>query len=662
MMSGNSLGQAWWNVGLKSDSLKRGLNEARQDIVRTGDAAERGLFGRMKAGAAGVLGPLKSVQGVIGAMGALYAGSQVVSFFADATQAASDLAETTSKANVVFGEQSGKVLELGETSARALGMSENAAISAAGTYGNLFRAMGLTETKSADMSVGLVRLAADLASFNNMDPTMVLDKLRAGLSGETEPLRALGVNLNQARIEAEAMATGLWNGEGAISAAAKAQATYSLILKDTSLAQGDYARTADGLANTQRSLGATIEDLTVKVGQALLPAMTAFANWMLDTGVPALEAFIGAFEMVGDAAEGMAKFMDGLTNVRDEVRATAEALGVSYMEARDLIKEAIEDGAANAEEASARIIDADRRAGAEHQAYVAQLGADWEAYQQQITPQAEEIARIPRQAIEAEWAATRAAAFETAVQHELGILDGQDRVRVAFEAMTRLQEEEQTRAQRISYLQGALGTQRLADGLASEKPGVRRTAEAIQAEIVAELASLGVDARGWGRNIGQSYADGMIDKVGAVKDAAGNVAAAAEGQLRIESEPPAWDSPLRGITRWGGNLVRTYADGMRNARAYLALAAQEAAATAGFGVRGGQLALAGTTGPLAASQGLTAAAGGGAGAVTVQFTYAPSLSTATPSEVEHMRRVVTGAVVEGLQRRQVLSPVVRGTY
>ena len=100
----------------------------------------------------------------------LIAGTAAVGGLTYAVNAASDLSETQSKVGVVFGDSAQKVLDFGKTSATALGLSENAALSAAGTYGNLFVSMGLASDKSADMSTKLVTLAGDLASFNNLDP------------------------------------------------------------------------------------------------------------------------------------------------------------------------------------------------------------------------------------------------------------------------------------------------------------------------------------------------------------------------------------------------------------------------------------------------------------------------------------------------------------
>ena len=186
-------------------------------------------------------------------------------------------------------------------------MSKEEALAATATYGNLFRAMNIGTESSFDMSTGLVTLASDLASFNNMNPTEVLDKLRAGLTGETEPLKTLGVNLNAAMLEAKALEMGLWDGEGAISAAAKAQASYSLILEQTTLAQGDFARTSDGLANQQRIISANFKNMKATIGTALLPIMTTLSGTLNSLfSNPAFQA-------------GLQRFIDGLGRFASKV-------------------------------------------------------------------------------------------------------------------------------------------------------------------------------------------------------------------------------------------------------------------------------------------------------------------------------------------------------
>lgn len=297
-------------VSLKSDTADA-ENETRGALTRIGDSS-------VKAGkvlTAGLTVPI---------VGMAVAG----------IKAASDLAESNSKVGVVFEENADKVRAFAEDAAKSLGISEQKALEATGTFGNLFRAIGLTTAQSADMSTKLVTLAADLASFNNANPEDVLLALRSGLLGETEPLRQFGVSLSAARIEAEALAIGLVkpvgnaekitaatigvekaNREAAkamkehgkssleyrdaaakaaraeealkeatagsvpeLDAAQKAQAAYSVIMKDTALAQGDFSRTADGLANSQRIAAAQFDDAKAKLGEGLLPVALKFVG------------------------------------------------------------------------------------------------------------------------------------------------------------------------------------------------------------------------------------------------------------------------------------------------------------------------------------------------------------------------------------------------
>ncbi len=244
-------------------------------------------------------------------------------------KAASDLNEAMNKVEVVFGDAAGEVKAFGRTSARSVGLSARAALEAAGTFGNLFTTIGMGKKPAADMSISLVKLAADLASFNNLNPEDVLEKLRSGLVGEVEPLRTLGINLNQTAVQAKAMEMGLADANGQVSQAALIQARYALILEQTRNAQGDFSRTSSALANSTRIMRAEFEDARAKLGQDLLPvaidAVHTF-NDLLDTfnamprstrrmvvGLASIAAAAGPMVWgVGKAAQGVAQLSEGV--------------------------------------------------------------------------------------------------------------------------------------------------------------------------------------------------------------------------------------------------------------------------------------------------------------------------------------------------------------
>lgn len=231
-------------------------------------------------------------------IGATFAAFKAIDFVKGAISQASDLNESITKVQRVFGDSSKAVIDFSKTTATALGQSQNQSLAAAGTFGNLFRALKLGQGESANMSTKLVTLAGDLASFNNVDPAEALDALRSGLVGETEPLRKFGVNMNDATLRAEALKLGLIDAgdssAGALDPAIKAQAAYALIMDQTTLAQGDFARTSDGLANQQRILSAQWGDLQAQLGGLLLPVI-----------VKVFQAFNGAIPILKSVGSGI---------------------------------------------------------------------------------------------------------------------------------------------------------------------------------------------------------------------------------------------------------------------------------------------------------------------------------------------------------------------
>lgn len=255
------------SVKIDGDYNNKDIKRAISDLkALENDAKEtQGKFAGMSKG--------MKMAGVAVAAAAAGMAVAVGKFAASSISAASDLEESQSKVTTVFGDQADKVMEWAETSATAFGQSKQQALEAAGTYGNLLQAFGVASDAAADMSMNMVQLAADLASFNNTSIDDAIQAIRSGLSGETEPLKRFGVALTDARLKAEAMAQGIYDGAGALDAGQKAQAAYAVILQDTSLAQGDFARTSDGLANTTRILEAAVDDAKATIGVGLVDAL-----------------------------------------------------------------------------------------------------------------------------------------------------------------------------------------------------------------------------------------------------------------------------------------------------------------------------------------------------------------------------------------------------
>jgi len=260
------------------------------------------------------------IPGAIAATGAIVAFTKGV---VPAVNAASDLEESMSKNNVIFGDAANAVSSFADEAARALGQSKTQALAAASTFGTFGKAAGLAGQELATFSTDFVTLASDLASFNNTTPEDAINAIGAALRGESEPLRRYGVLLNDATLKAAALELGIYDGIGALTAQQKVLAAQKVIYEQTTDAQGDFARTSDGLANQQRILAAQVENLQAKFGELLLPVFKRVVQYINDNVLPALTLMIDGFKedgLSGAIEYFAASFGDGSTDVLNRIR------------------------------------------------------------------------------------------------------------------------------------------------------------------------------------------------------------------------------------------------------------------------------------------------------------------------------------------------------
>ena len=256
--------------------IAKDLDNSQGTVAQSGQGIGRSIFGGVVAGFAAVGG----TQALFG-------------YFSGAISGASDLNETLSKSQTIFGANAGALESWASGAAQAVGLSKEAALDAAAGFGNMFTQLGFTGDEAAGMSQKVVQMSADLGSFNNMPTADVADRISAAFRGEYDSLQALIPNINAARVEQEAMAaTGKANA-AELTAQEKAAAVLAIVQKDGAAAMGDYSRTAEGAANTQKTLTASLEDQQSKLGQTLMPLWQDFLGFLTDTAVPALSAIVG---------------------------------------------------------------------------------------------------------------------------------------------------------------------------------------------------------------------------------------------------------------------------------------------------------------------------------------------------------------------------------
>lgn len=189
-----------------------------------------------------------------------------------ATKAASDLGETANKVDVLFGKEGKAIKDFAATADKALGQSKKTAMDAASTFAIFGKSAGLAGKELTDFAIQNTQLASDMASFFNTSPEDAITAIGAAFRGETEPIRRYGVLLDDASLRQEALKQGLISTtKDALTPQQKVLAAQALILKQTSAAQGDFARTSTGLANATRITNAQLQNALATLGENLLP-------------------------------------------------------------------------------------------------------------------------------------------------------------------------------------------------------------------------------------------------------------------------------------------------------------------------------------------------------------------------------------------------------
>ncbi|MFR1762193.1 phage tail tape measure protein, partial [Frisingicoccus sp.] len=188
--------------------------------------------------------------------------------------AASDYEENLNKIDVAFANSADVVKEWGNNATKQFGLSKNQALEATALFGDMATSMGLSHEEAADMSMSLAGLAGDLASFKNIGVDQAMTALNGVFTGETESLKTLGVVMTDTNLNAYALEKGMGKTTDQMSQAEKVQLRYAYIMDMTKNAQGDYARTSDGTANSLRTFQGAVDNLNIALGQHLLPVLT----------------------------------------------------------------------------------------------------------------------------------------------------------------------------------------------------------------------------------------------------------------------------------------------------------------------------------------------------------------------------------------------------
>lgn len=208
-----------------------------------------------------------------------------------------DYVETMNLFSVSMGNAGEAAYEFAEKAQRVLGIDLTQWMKAQGVFMSLGKGFGIAEDKAATMSQQLTQLAYDISSFYNISVEDAIQKVQSAFSGELEPVRRLGYDLSQARLQAIALSYGIEENVSSMTQAEKASLRYIALLTQVTDVQGDLARTLESPTNQLRILQAQLQQMYRSIGMTFIP--------LLNKILPYLNAILRVIKMIADEIAGI---------------------------------------------------------------------------------------------------------------------------------------------------------------------------------------------------------------------------------------------------------------------------------------------------------------------------------------------------------------------
>ena len=284
----------------------------------------------------------------------------ILKFGKDCLEAGKNLNAMSAMADQAFSTMSDDVKAWAKTTSTSVGLSERMALQYASTMGSMARAFGFTEEQAAALSTKLAELSGDVASYYAISQDEAYSKLQSVFTGETESLKSLGIVMSQTALDQFAMQNGFNKTTREMSEQEKVFLRYQFILKQTELAEGDFARSSarQSWGNQMRVLKLQIEDFKAAIGQGLINVLTpvlVMINKLVAGLVKLAQAFKGFTELItgkkskkgsgltdtanaaADIGAGLMDASGAANDLADSTAGVGEAAHQAVKEMRDLM-------------------------------------------------------------------------------------------------------------------------------------------------------------------------------------------------------------------------------------------------------------------------------------------------------------------------------------
>lgn len=242
----------------------------------------------------------------------------IADYLGNAVAKFNDFYEAANMFGVSMGDMTNEASGFIDKMEQLLGIDPSEAMNAMANIYSMTKSFGLAKEQAYTLSKSLTQLGYDLSSLKNIPISQAFTKIRSAMAGELEPMLQLGVDISQARLQQELLALGFNKQVSTLSQADKATLRYIAILKQTTDAQGDFARTLSSPANMIRVLKAQLSGLARDIGSLLYPALKSI-----------LPPLIAAVELIREFVQWVAKLMDVKVEFPDFSSASDAVGGVT---------------------------------------------------------------------------------------------------------------------------------------------------------------------------------------------------------------------------------------------------------------------------------------------------------------------------------------------
>lgn len=303
--TGNRFSRAFAGVKQKiSASFNGAFDSAKAEAKDAGDAMEREFKDAGKKSGGGFK---ESFKGAFAGLAAYVGVQEVIGGFKSAIMGAGDLEQSVGAVDTVFKENAGTIHTWARDASTNLGISANSYNEFATLIGSLLKNAGTPMEELGGKTNDLIALGADLASMYGGTTAEAVEALSSALKGEMDPIEKYGISLNDAALTAKGLEMGIEKSNGAFTDQQKKLITQALLFQQSADAQGNFAREADTFQGKLQRASAQWENISAKIGELFLPALTGAMGFIGNFALPAIEKFVGgirAFREAWIAADG----------------------------------------------------------------------------------------------------------------------------------------------------------------------------------------------------------------------------------------------------------------------------------------------------------------------------------------------------------------------